>query len=267
MSLQTQPLLPPPFLKKRRATGDVPDFRFIRGFALMLCLGWAARQAICGSDNPLPPQRGIETAKEAFKEIAPGQFQIGLVKLDPKSKSIIFPGVINMSQGLVEYALVSPHGKVHESIFATTAQPQDIHVAMLLLLPSGTRSTIAATNGAAEVAGMEVLLSAEWTTGEKLHRHRFEELIINLQTKSTMREGPWVYNGSRVVGGTFLAQRDGQIVAVMADADALVNNPRPGRENDEIWQINTNAVPAVGTPVRIIFQIKGANAEKAAGKP
>jgi len=82
-----------------------------------------------------------------------------------------------------------------------------------------------------------------------------------------MREGPWVYNGSRVVGGTFLAQRDGQIVAVMADADALVNNPRPGRENDEIWQINTNAVPAVGTPVRIIFQIKGANAEKAAGKP
>lgn len=261
MSLPTQPPLPPPFLKDRKSSGGLRVFRIIPRLVLAACLGCADRVTISGADDSLAPQRGIERAKKAFKEIAPGQFQIGLVKLDQKSKSIVFPGVINMSQGLVEYALVSPYGKAHESILATTAQPQDIHVAMLLLQPSGTRSTIAATNGAAEVTGMEVLLSAEWTAGEKLHRHRFEELIINRQTKSTMREGPWVYNGSRVVGGTFLAQRDGQIVAVMADGDALVNNPQPGRENDEIWQINTNAVPAVGTPVRIIFQIKGANSE------
>jgi len=72
-----------------------------------------------------------------------------------------------------------------------------------------------------------------------------------------MSRGNWVYNGSRIVEGTFLAQRDGSLVSIISDQDALINNPRPGRENDEIWQVNTNTVPPVGTAVQITIKLEG----------
>ena len=77
-----------------------------------------------------------------------------------------------------------------------------------------------------------------------------------------MTRGEWRYNGSRVVEGNFLGQREGSIVAVIADPDALSNNPRPGRDNDQIWQVHTNAVPPVGTPVRITIQLPAGQDKK-----
>ena len=71
-----------------------------------------------------------------------------------------------------------------------------------------------------------------------------------------MSRGNWVYNGSRIVEGTFLAQRDGSVVSIIRDPDALINNPRPGRENDEIWQVNTNLVPPLNTPVELLIQLE-----------
>ena len=65
----------------------------------------------------------------------------------------------------------------------------------------------------------------------------------------------WVYNGSRSSQGVFLAQQDGSIVSLIADPGALVNNPREDRENDELWIVNTNTVPAVNTEVQITFEL------------
>ena len=54
----------------------------------------------------------------------------------------------------------------------------------------------------------------------------------------------------------FLAQREGSVVAVIADPDAMINNPRPGRDNDQLWQINTNTVPPIGTVVQFTIQFE-----------
>ena len=70
-----------------------------------------------------------------------------------------------------------------------------------------------------------------------------------------MSNGAWVYNGSKVIEGTFIAQRDGSIVSIIFDPLALANNTRPGCENDEIWCVNTNAVPAFNTPVEVTFKL------------
>jgi hypothetical protein len=59
-----------------------------------------------------------------------------------------------------------------------------------------------------------------------------------------------------VIDGTFLAQRDGSIASVITDPDALLNSMRPGRDKDDIWQVNTNAVPAIDTPVNITIQFR-----------
>ena len=79
---------------------------------------------------------------------------------------------------------------------------------------------------------------------------------MNLATKTNASRGPWTYNGSRVVNGIFVAQREGSIVALIEDVDALVNNPRPGSDNDQIWQINSDILPPTNTVVEVTFKLE-----------
>ena len=67
----------------------------------------------------------------------------------------------------------------------------------------------------------------------------------------------WVYTGSAVIEGQFLAQTDGSIIAIYRDFSALIDNASPGGENDEIWFVKEGAVPAVGTPVTVTISAKG----------
>ncbi|MGI8965418.1 MAG: YdjY domain-containing protein [Limisphaerales bacterium] len=101
-----------------------------------------------------------------------------------------------------------------------------------------------------------------WKTKDGDKKIRAEDLIFNAQTKSAMSCGPWIYNGSRIVAGTFLAQRDGSIISTIIDPDALINNPRPGRENDDIWQVNSNNVPPPGTSGQLIVDLETHKIEK-----
>src|SRR3569623_2003527 len=86
-----------------------------------------------------PTAHTTETSTNAppLVEVAPGVFQIGLVRLDKNQKSVQFPAVLNMDHGLIEYLLVTTRGKTHESLLKTDAEPYNIHVAMLLLGAKG----------------------------------------------------------------------------------------------------------------------------------
>ena len=68
-----------------------------------------------------------------IRDLGQGRFQIGAVTLDTRQKALTFPAVVNMTTGLVEYAVVTTGGKVHESLLRTDAEPFHIHTAMLLL--------------------------------------------------------------------------------------------------------------------------------------
>jgi hypothetical protein len=195
--------------------------------------------------------------KPAVKEISPGIFEVGLVRLDKEAKKVSFPAVVNMREGIAEYWLVNTGGKVHESVLRTEAKPANIHVAMLLLGAHG-RPNLTAKERIEDknTAGDTVAVWVEWTDtkGEK-HRHRAEEWVRDLSTKSPMSKGDWIYNGSWIFNGTFVAQRELSIVANIHDHDALINNPRPKREDDDNWTIQTKAVPPKDTPVTVIIEL------------
>ena len=57
-------------------------------------------------------------------------------------------------------------------------------------------------------------------------------------------------------GGKFLAQMDGSVASLVRDSAALMNNPRPGNDDDQIWNINSGATPEVGTPVDVIIELE-----------
>jgi len=65
----------------------------------------------------------------------------------------------------------------------------------------------------------------------------------------------WLYNGSEFDRWGFAAQREGSLVALIRDPAALVNNPGPDRDNDQIHFPNAAVLPAKGTLVRVILRL------------
>ena len=75
-------------------------------------------------------------------------------------------------------------------------------------------------------------------------------MVLNKETKTSRPRGQWIYNGSNFSEGSFTAGRDGSIVSIHIDPDALINNPWPGRENDDLYKSNTDKLPTL-SPGRI----------------
>jgi len=214
------------------------------------------------------------SSNEPLKQISRDIFQLGAVRLDKSRKTVQFPAQLNMKEGVIEYLLVNARGKTYESLLRTDTEPYDIHLAMLLIGAKGAPQTpallnaptepfhvnrpTAATNSSPALAiqGDSVTIELAWQMADGRKQLPAEDCIMNLATKTNASRGPWTYNGSRVVNGIFLAQREASIVAMIDDIDALVNNPRPGSDNDQIWQINSNIVPPLNAPVEVTFKLK-----------
>ena len=98
-------------------------------------------------------------------------------------------------------------------------------------------------------------IELKWTAGGKEMRKRAEEMIFNTEQNSVMRTGDWVYTGSRVVEGLFLAEIDGSIVSPRHRRRGLINNEGSGHDNDTIWLANTNSLPPTNTPVTVSIKL------------
>jgi hypothetical protein len=102
----------------------------------------------------------------------------------------------------------------------------------------------------------------KWTADGKPRTAPIEDFIRHVTTRQSLAPGPWIYNGSTIWEGRFIAQTEGSIIAIMDDRDALMNNPRPGREDDTIWRVNERVVPPKGTPVRVFIRCSPSTLKK-----
>jgi hypothetical protein len=175
--------------------------------------------------------------------------------LQRTNRTVIFPAEVNQRQGAVEYAIVTATGKTHESVFRTLVEPQQIHLAMLLLgvKPAGTN--MFPEDLSVPPPGQHVWIEYRWQDGPHHCSRPLETSIIVTNNSSTLPAGPWTYNGSHVASGTFAAQREGSIVSIQIDPAALINNPRPNRENDDLHHVNPAALPPPNTPVLIAISL------------
>jgi hypothetical protein len=232
-----------------------------------LCLILAA--CLVAQVTPAPPPPAASTistnapAAPALREVAPGILDYHGIRLDKKNRCISFDATVNQRTGLVEYLLVNEKGKVHESLFATKVMPHHIHLALLLIgLKEDDKSNAnemippsaidsAYLHDAPKLKGAPVQLSVSWTQDGKKQQAPAENWILNLHTNHPMSPGPWTYNGSMVEDGAFVADEELSIIAVITDPTALVNNPREGYDDDQIWQIQDKVVPPIHTPVEI----------------
>lgn len=222
-------------------------------FALLIGL------AAAGADDAPTPE------STAVREVSAGIYQIGQLRLEQEARRIVFPAEVNMTNGLLEYLLVSKDGPRHESLLATDVSPSDLHLAMLLLgakgdakLPAGQGNPPAQINReylqhAPQLTGERISLSVRWKDKEgKENTAPAEDWLTQLNLKKAPPRGPWTYTGSSFgSSGKFMAQLEGLFVALVTNPAALINNPRPGHDDDQLWTVNEKAVPPLATPVQL----------------
>lgn len=211
---------------------------------------------------------------EPPKEVGPGLFEVGKVKIDKNTNTVTIPSKVNMVDGLVEYLCVTPKGSTHESVLVSEAGPQNVHVAMLLLgakgaAPKEGKQTPGQIDAAflatlPKLVGDRVNLSVRWKDAEGKEQTAPAEKWITMRKAeknkpakvTVMEAGPWLYNGSFLYEGRFVAESQGVYAAVNTFPSALINNPRPEANNDSVWFANKEGMPPVGTPVDFIIKLE-----------
>lgn len=211
---------------------------------------------LLGASVLASPDPATSPPKPVIKELGGGIWEVGRVRLNKTERFVEFPAVVNMDNGLGEYFLVHTSGKLHESVLRTDIDPYQIHVAMLLLGAKGAGTNTWWDSPTNSIPGEPVTIEIAWKDGKREKRLRAEELVLDVSRKSAMTKGAWTYNGSIQHEGMFLAQQTGSIVSVIADPEALINNPRPLRDDDDNWIVNTKKVAPAETLVTVRIRLE-----------
>ena len=200
-------------------------------------------------------------------EIAPGVFSLGKVTLNKARRAVSFPAVLNQRDGVVEYAVVTFTGKTHESVFKTEASPEHIHTALLLLGVTPADTNVLPLDPSVALPGEKVAIEVSWRQDGREIRRPLEHFIVTTNDQKSLSPGPWIYNGSYLMDHRFMAQMDGSIISIHTDPVALVNNPRKGRENDDLQHVNTPVLPPSGVVVQVEIKLQDQTSPGSRRKP
>jgi hypothetical protein len=212
-------------------------------------------------DKPAQEPPSVEEANQKVEHLGGDKYRLGQVVLDRATRTVTIPVRVNMTSGVVEYVLVTEKGKTHESVFITAARPTDVHLAFLLL---GV-SELASENWPADHAGIpraqQVRVEVTWPTNGPPKREPLARFVTQIDPSrgfkggQALAEGAWLYGGSHFRGGSFAAEREGSIIAIIKDPAALVNGLRPGHQNDELHAVNEAALPHRVRNVQMVFTL------------
>lgn len=241
-----------------------------RTAALLLLAGCrtAPRQARppAGADPiPLrPPLRESTNSPATLKAAGPGIFDLGKVRLNRAERSVSFPAVLNRASGGMEYFLVTAKGKTHESILRTDVAPTQIHLALLLLSAKGAEKTPLAgppneyggTPGLV-LSGDPVTLEIAWRDNDREIRRPAEEVFAEASDSSPPPKRHWVYNGSVVWNGTFLAQESGSVISLIPDPIALINLAGSAPGGTGVWLALADKAPPENVAVQVTIRLTG----------
>ncbi len=181
--------------------------------------------------------------------------ELGKVIINATDRTLRFPVSINQREGLVEYMLVTEEGKTHESVFKTAAKALHIHLGLLLLGGNPVYVTQLSSNPNNIPPGDPIEIELTWNENGESRIRRLGTFVVTRNNSETLSPGPWHYNGSIVTREGILAESVGSIISLRLDAEAIMNNPRPGRLDDNLHHVNTSALPEVFEDIQMVFKL------------
>lgn len=236
-----------------------PRSRFLAALLAAACLAW--QPALAQPPHEPPPARDPHALPElpAIEKIGPGMYALGEIRINKNARSLSFPASVNMGQGLLEYLLVRVGGKTHESLFRTKVEPAHLQLALLLLGAEGTNQPLDRQGSGDIPQGAPLDITVTYQKDGRVLAIKPEAWIAHRdQDKFVDLSAPlkWVFTGSMVHDGLFLAQIHGSMASIFRDPAAIVDNASPGGESDRMWYVKETAIPPAGTPVTLTFTLQ-----------
>lgn len=203
-----------------------------------------------------------ETPQEAFQRLLG---QMGVQYL-PAERKLEVAGWVNMQKGLVEVFACAPGGKTHESVVVLDCVPSGLHAGLLAIgLKPGTPVEMGTEGAYKRPTGAGVDVHVRWPGEDgKQHAARAEDWVWNKKDEHPMKHGAWIFAGSfmqPVTGkpedSTYAANYVKSLVTTYHDATSILENPNSEGINDTLYYANEQAIPPVGTPLKVIFSPAG----------
>lgn len=219
----------------------------------------------CGSLGVSAAGDASDTARREFapheksaapvEKISETEFAIGKLRLNTKQRSVRFPAVVNMTEGMIEYLCTTRYGNTHETLLATDVLPVEVHLAMLLISKSGEIPKSGTADTPFLPPGAPIDVRVEWKVATNTISQPLEGLVLDHKTRMPLNPGIFVYTSSRMRDHVFLGQLGGSIISLQEDPDALANIREKARRMGDVWTPKPNAVPAIGTPVEVEIRL------------
>ncbi|TAK56660.1 MAG: hypothetical protein EPO24_10970, partial [Bacteroidetes bacterium] len=178
------------------------------------------------------------------------RYKIGNVILDSKRREIMLQGAVNMEKGVVELLACAQGGKLHETVLVIDAVPYHLQVA-LLLLGLQYKGGLEYQGDARTPQGDSVEVYVTWSKNGKDTTVRGEDLVWDVKAASSMEHTSWIFVGSKMVEGRFMADQEKSLITTYHDPFTIFDNPLQGGANDELYKVNEQLVPPKGTPVTV----------------
>lgn len=191
----------------------------------------------------------------------PADFRpLGTVWVQPAIREVMVTGYVNQVDGPIELLACGRTGKTHESVLVLYGKPVDIHAALLLIgLKPGTPMPDV---GMGPPTGSPAYIDVEWTENGETRRVPAETLVRDVTTRSAVRNAGWTFNGSQIRDGSYLANMEESLIATYWDPWAIINIGNEVGSDDERLVVNSDRVPPLHTPVRLLIgSSEGASAK------
>lgn len=211
------------------------------------------------------------TAKPAVRELSPGIYALGEIRIDAAKREVSFPAEVGTPNREIEYAIVNERGKAYESLMVTKITAMDLQVALLLahykpwpesLFVRGDEPP--KPEATKEVPAAKARISLEWTDaksgqGKSAPLHAW---LLNGGSNKAPSAGDWIFTGLRERQPDDPPLDLNQIVAVFLDSFSPINFAGRGNDNDDIWQPASDQIPPEKTKITVRIAPREAKVEK-----
>ena len=221
----------------------------------LLCVG--ARSPAAGGADAAPAPAADKIGKFPHVEFSVQRRQ---VRVECESLAVDAP---------LEFFCCLNGTNEHESVLRTQAKPSDIHTALLAigLKPGQPLTFLEASRKWLPPQGPPLHISVEYTNkdGQTVSYPAYR-WIRELKSKKEPKAFTWVFCGSRIKEGHYVADETGYVISLVNFDFTLIDVPQlASNSNDELeWERNAPLMPPRGTKVWMVIEPAGGAAAPSA---
>jgi hypothetical protein len=217
---------------------------------LTACL-LAAWLSFPGAAAPAPGKGNGQPALPAGMEQLPnGDLRFGKLVLHRAQRQLSFPAKFILGAGVLEVVVATPVGRLHEALLCAEVSPLQVQAMLYLLgLNNGPRLPDPVTGRQGDLVDLDV----EWTDADGTRkREPVEQWIFDERSKAPMKRIGWVFVGSPMRKGAFLAELEGNLCINYSVGATILDSPDPQSTDDTIFVVNEKKrEPGLQAEVRV----------------